>query len=505
MTVETVGWSAGAGYWEGWVGFIVLLVPTLVANLTTLLLITFSHRLNRSSSTLMVRYLAAEDGAFSAVCLIQCALNLSQLQLVGHMTGCQLQAVYGCFFTLSAGYTLCCIAYHNEQRIGLKPGLSQRGVLIVHLLIWSWSGFIALLCSFFLADARLMPSGTYCFANLLLLRSGLTFYLLGVALCGAFLAHRYWRIYRPDPQQPAAPRAAVRRAEEGGGAGAQHQGGQAHAGHRGGLPALLPAGRQRQPVRAHPAAGRPARIPHRSRIHGAPQLPARPHPLRQQTQPQTRAAWQRERGCAARSLALLSTDRCSAPLSSALPQVWMNAATRVALWEFLAGLVGRRSSAAAALTSAAGNESATMNGGKVLPAYQTTVAARVLSGSQQHNAQRQKPSQLHHKPRTVSAASAAKAADDSPSAAGRDVQAAAEAVPSQAASPLELMWRERHLTDPLSTGLVSQEESETQQDERQQDAGGGFDSLQPLSPHAEDERQERDETDNGSVLSEPIS
>jgi hypothetical protein len=195
MTVETVPWDAGAAWWEGWVGFVVLLVPTLVANLTTLLLITFSHRLNRSSSTLMVRYLAAEDGAFSAVCLIQCSLNLSQLQLVGHMTGCQLQAVYGCFFTLAAGYTLCCIAYHNEQRIALKPGLSQRGVLIVHLLIWSWSGCIALLCSFFLADARLMPSGTYCFANLLLMRSGLTFYLLGVALCGAFLAHRYWRIY----------------------------------------------------------------------------------------------------------------------------------------------------------------------------------------------------------------------------------------------------------------------------------------------------------------------
>jgi hypothetical protein len=113
---------------------------------------------------------------------------------------------------------------------------------------------------------------------------------------------------------------------------------------------------------------------------------------------------------------------------------------------------------------------------------------------------------MHHKPRVVSAASAVKTPDDSPSAGNdRKLAAAPETAASQAASPLELMWRERHLTDPLSPDLGSQEDSDSRQEQREQAAGDGFDSLQPLSPHREDERQEQGDGNDRSDVSDLIS
>ena len=188
-------WAEGAVYWEGWVGFIALLVPTLLANVLTFVLVTYSPRLNRSSSSIMVRYLSMEDAAFSLCCLVQCALNLSELRIVGERAGCEAQAIYALFFMLSTGYTLCCIAYNSEQKISVRPGLAPRQVLLIHCAIWLWSALIAVLSSLVLAPARIMPSATYCLVSLVSLQAGLVFYVPGVLLICAFLSHRYFLIY----------------------------------------------------------------------------------------------------------------------------------------------------------------------------------------------------------------------------------------------------------------------------------------------------------------------
>ena len=188
-------YTSGSHWWGGWVGFLVLLIPTFIANVVTFVLVTFSPRLRRSSSAYLIRYLTLEDALFSLACLVQCSLNLSQRQIVGGFVACEAQALYALFFMLSTGYTLCCIAYNSQQKICFKPGLSASAVFRLHLLIWAFSALIALLSSLILADARVMPSSTYCLVSLVSLKAGLTFYLCGVFTIGGYLCSRYLLIY----------------------------------------------------------------------------------------------------------------------------------------------------------------------------------------------------------------------------------------------------------------------------------------------------------------------
>ena len=197
LAIDDSEWTytAGEDWWGGWVGFELLLIPTFFANLVTLILVTYSPRLNRSSASVIIRYLCIEDGLFSLFCLIQCALNLSQRRIVGGFIACETQAIYALFFMLATGYTLCCVAYNSEQKISFKPGLSSRTVFFLHLAIWSASALIAFLSSLILAEARIMPSSTYCLVSLVSLQSGLVFYIPGVFVIGSFLSHRYFLIY----------------------------------------------------------------------------------------------------------------------------------------------------------------------------------------------------------------------------------------------------------------------------------------------------------------------
>jgi hypothetical protein len=191
----SVDWYEGSAYRAGWVLYIALLVPTFVLNLLTFLLISLSPRLNASASSLIVRYLAAEDGLFALFCLVQCAVNISSDMMAGEMLGCSLQANYLLFFVLCTGYTICCIAYNNEQKIKFKTGLSSTQVLCVHASIWAWCALVAVLGCVVAAPARLVPSGTFCAPALEQRDPALVCYLMGAAGVSFFLLHRYYLMW----------------------------------------------------------------------------------------------------------------------------------------------------------------------------------------------------------------------------------------------------------------------------------------------------------------------
>ena len=194
--MASVSWQAGSEYEFAWWLYVLLLLPTFLSNASTFLLISYSPRVNTSSTALLVRYLAVEDAAFALLCLVQCVLNLSHGGIVGQYDACELQAAYLLFFALSTGYTLCCIAYNSEQKIGFKPGLSSRQVLHAHLLAWTAAAAISVIAVAVVAPARLVPSGTYCLAPLNRLPSMLLVAILGSALILGFLAHRYYLMWR---------------------------------------------------------------------------------------------------------------------------------------------------------------------------------------------------------------------------------------------------------------------------------------------------------------------
>ena len=196
-------WSAGSHYTVGWWLYIFLLFPTFVFNVGTFLLITYSPRLHTSSNALLVRYLAVEDGAFAFCCLVQCICNLGHDSLYGDQMACQVQAAYLSFFSLSTGYTLCCIAYNSEQKIGFKPGLSERQVLYIHLVLWTVSAMIATLCVI-TEPVRLIPSGTYCLPALDKLPPLLLLLVLGSSVTLVFLNHRYYLMWTHITRHTAA-------------------------------------------------------------------------------------------------------------------------------------------------------------------------------------------------------------------------------------------------------------------------------------------------------------
>ena len=202
--MDDVDWASGGGYTVGWWLYIFLLFPTFVFNVGTFLLITYSPRLHASSNALLVRYLSVEDAAFALFCLVQCLSNLGHQSMYGGQAACELQASYLLFFALSTGYTLCCIAYNSEQKIGFKPGLSPRQVLYLHLAAWTLAAVIAVVSTAALAPARLVPSGTYCMPALNDLGPLLLVLGVGTVVIGCFLNHRYYLMWRHIHRHNAA-------------------------------------------------------------------------------------------------------------------------------------------------------------------------------------------------------------------------------------------------------------------------------------------------------------
>lgn len=194
MDTSTNSWNDAYKYRFGWGGYITLLVPTLIVNLTVLYLVSTSHRLKKSTEARILKYLMIEDAGFSLCCLIQCIINLSHLEIYGHNTGCIIQSVYATFFVLSAGYTLCVIAYNLYRKIHMKTSLDAGTVLKLHIIFWIWSAIISVLTSY-VFPPRIMPSETYCLPSLLELGSGLLFYLPGVGIIGIYLVVCYTLIY----------------------------------------------------------------------------------------------------------------------------------------------------------------------------------------------------------------------------------------------------------------------------------------------------------------------
>jgi hypothetical protein len=190
---SSTNWDEGQPYYPGWIGFITLLVPTFIMNVTVFSLVTFT-KLNASGESSTLRYLMLEDAGFSLCCLLQCAINLGHMGIYGQDVGCMIQSFYATFFVFSAGYSLCVIAYNVDLKIHMKPGLTKSQILKIHILIWIWSASISILTSY-VFPPQLMQSGTYCFPSLIHVGSGLIFYILGVGIIGTFLIHRYIKIY----------------------------------------------------------------------------------------------------------------------------------------------------------------------------------------------------------------------------------------------------------------------------------------------------------------------
>jgi hypothetical protein len=193
MNDRSLNWDEGQYYYAGWVGFITLLVPTFIMNVTVFSFVTFT-KLNASGESSTLRYLMLEDAGFSLCCLLQCAINLGHMGIYGQDTGCIIQSFYATFFIFSAGYSLCVIAYNVDLKIHMKSGLTKSQILKIHILIWIWSAAISILTSY-IFPPELMPSGTYCLASLSNIGSGILFYILGVGIIGTFLIHRYIKIY----------------------------------------------------------------------------------------------------------------------------------------------------------------------------------------------------------------------------------------------------------------------------------------------------------------------
>lgn len=191
---DQYNYSDGIHYYGGWIGFIILLLPTLISNLTVFFLVTFSPHLNKSLESYILKFLMLEDAGFSLFCLTQCIINLSHMTIYGSDIGCVIQSIYATFFVLSAGYTLCLISYNIDLKIHMKSGLSRKQILKLHLMIWCWSLIIAFIGSYIFSP-RLIPSSTYCLSSLLELGSGLLFFIPGVGIISVFLIHRYFKIY----------------------------------------------------------------------------------------------------------------------------------------------------------------------------------------------------------------------------------------------------------------------------------------------------------------------
>lgn len=183
--------SAG-NEWIGWVIYIVLLVPTLCFNISTIFMVLSSKELRNKINPLLVVYLAFEDTLLSLFCLLSCVSDYDVRSIYLGRTGCELQAMYIVFLMLSTGYTLCCIAYHNERRVRNLPGLTKEGVLRTHILIWIWAALVTAFCTDGPdTSSRVMPSGVYCLVSLPDLLSGLLFFVPGITTIGTFLIHRY--------------------------------------------------------------------------------------------------------------------------------------------------------------------------------------------------------------------------------------------------------------------------------------------------------------------------
>ena len=196
----------------GWITYLLLLAPTFLLNLLTCVLIAASPILRKHPNSLLVAFLAFEDALLSLFCLVQCAVNLSEVSIAWAASGCQLQAIYVIFFVGNSGYTLCAIAWHNDRRIRGKEGFGIPGgqpssgkksfsrLLKFHAVSWTWSALVTFLCTSGVAtpgnsEIRVMPSGTYCFIALQELVPSLLFYLPGVCTIGVFLLTRYGQIY----------------------------------------------------------------------------------------------------------------------------------------------------------------------------------------------------------------------------------------------------------------------------------------------------------------------
>ncbi len=190
---SSTNWDGGVNYYPGWIGFITLLVPTFIMNIIVFALVTFT-KLNGTGESSTLKYLMLEDAGFSLCCLIQCAINLSHLQIYGDNIGCIIQSFYATFFILSAGYSLCVIAYNVDLKINMYPALTKDKILKIHLIIWIWSASIAVLTSY-VFPPQLMPSDIYCLPSLIHIESGLLFYIPGIGIIGTFLIHRYIKIY----------------------------------------------------------------------------------------------------------------------------------------------------------------------------------------------------------------------------------------------------------------------------------------------------------------------
>jgi hypothetical protein len=195
-TTSIVDWTEGRTFYAGWIAFQVLLLPTFLTNLGTFLLISTSDKLRTSGPSKIIRLLTLQDAVWSLFCLIQCTLNLANMQMYGELVGCKIQTFYGIFFILSTSCSLCLIAYSSDSRLRSYNIIEDSSYLwLVQGAFWIGSACVAAACiDWWDVQPSLVPSGLFCFLNLLDIPVGLTFYG-PVALILGFLTHRYLRIY----------------------------------------------------------------------------------------------------------------------------------------------------------------------------------------------------------------------------------------------------------------------------------------------------------------------
>jgi len=129
------------------------------------------------------------DFSQSLYCLLQCAIDMSYLELVGHSRNCEAQALILGFFTFWEAFTLAYIAYIVERSICVHVKFSGDRIL-------QTLGVLGLI-SLALTIAAMYPSqggyhiyssGTYCFIDTTTPLGGVIFAFV------IFSAPASWRI-----------------------------------------------------------------------------------------------------------------------------------------------------------------------------------------------------------------------------------------------------------------------------------------------------------------------
>ena len=187
-------WNKGQHYSVVWTLNIITLIFGVLLNGLSLYLVVVVKKGKISMSSLIIA-VNVVDFSQSLYCLLQCAVDMGFLELVGHSRNCESQSLILGFFTFWEAFTLAYIAYIVERSICAHAKFSGERILQTLGALGALSLALTIAAMYTsLGGYHLYSSGTYCFIDTTTPLGGVIFAFV-ILLSTGIMGDRYYRIW----------------------------------------------------------------------------------------------------------------------------------------------------------------------------------------------------------------------------------------------------------------------------------------------------------------------